>query len=60
MIRLNNNVEFVPLDTDLADLPGAKPLLTVVQSGEKFLIHNDTANQQMTEFNANETGNVLD
>jgi len=60
VIRLNNNVEFVPLDTDLADLPGSKPLLTVVQNGEKFLVHNDTANQPLSLLNSNETGNILD
>jgi len=60
VIRLNNNVEFVPLDTDLADLPGSKPLLTVVQCGEKFLVHNDSVNQRLSLLNSNETGNIFD
>ena len=45
IIRLNQDVEFVSLDTNLANLPGAKSLLTITQAGEKFLIKNDSAQE---------------
>jgi len=42
IIRLNNDVEFAPINTDLKDLPGAKPLLTLSQVENKFYVENDT------------------
>ena len=38
IIRLNNDVEFVPSDTDLSRLPDAKPLLSLQQEGGTFSV----------------------
>ena len=42
IIRLNNDVEFVPIDTDLNKLPDARPLLTLSQEAGAYSVQNDT------------------